>query len=166
MEKKTVKILFVCFGNICRSPTAAAVFKKLVTEEGFHEQIEVDSAGTSGYHIGDAADPRSIDAASKREVDLSDHRGRRVEEADFEKYHYVIAMDNENYSNLATLCTAGNWGKLKMFLDYSNEFEGREVPDPYYGGERGFEVVLDMAESASKGLLKEIKETYFVSTDA
>jgi protein-tyrosine phosphatase len=166
MEKKTVKILFVCFGNICRSPTAAGVFKKIVKQEGLDDHIEVDSAGTSGYHIGDSADPRSIDAASKRGIDITDHRGRRVEEADFDKYHYIIAMDNENYSNLATLCTAGNWGKLKMFLDYSNEFEGREVPDPYYGGETGFEVVLDMVESASKGLIKEIKDTVLVSTNA
>ncbi len=166
MEKKTVKILFVCFGNICRSPTAAGVFKKIVKEEGLDDHIEVDSAGTSGYHIGDSADPRSIDAATKRGIDITDHRGRRVEEADFDKYHYIIAMDNENYSNLATLCTAGNWGKLKMFLDYSNEFEGREVPDPYYGGETGFEVVLDMVESASKGLIKEIKDTVLVSTNA
>jgi len=166
MENKVVKILFVCFGNICRSPTAAGVFKNLVAEEGLNHKIHIDSAGTSGYHIGDKVDPRSHDAALRRGYDLSEHRGRRVEESDFDRYDYIIAMDNENYSNLATLCTAGNWGKLKMFLDYSNEFEGREVPDPYYGGETGFEVVLDMAESASKGLLKEIKEQFLVSSDA
>jgi len=166
MEKKNIKVLFVCFGNICRSPTAAAVFKQLVEKEGLSHIIEVDSAGTSGYHIGDAADARSIEAAATRGYNLNDHRGRRVESEDFETFDYILPMDNENYSQLATLCEGGNWGKLKMFMEFADGFAGKEVPDPYYGGERGFELVLDMVESASEGLLRDIKEQHLSETEA
>ena len=166
MEKKKIKVLFVCFGNICRSPTAAAVFKKTVEDEGLHEVIEVDSAGTSGYHIGDMADVRSRDAAASRGYDMDDHRGRRVEVEDFETFDYILAMDNDNYSQLATLCTPGNWGKLKMFMEFGDGFPGKEVPDPYYGKSEGFELVLDMVESASQGLLRDIKEKHLSETEA
>lgn len=166
MEKKKMKILFVCFGNICRSPTAEGVFRQIVKDEGLDHVIHVDSAGTAGYHIGDPADPRSVDAAMQRGYDISDHRGRRIETPDFDEFDYILAMDQENYSQLAAICTTGNWGKLKLFMEYASGFAGKEVPDPYYGGQRAFELVLDMVESASRGLLKEVREKMSITAIA
>lgn len=157
MEKKKTKVLFVCFGNICRSPTAEGVFRQMVKEDGLDHLVEVDSAGTAGYHIGDPADPRSVNAAMLRGYDITEHRGRRIEATDFDEYDYILAMDQENYSQLAAVCTTGNWNKLKLFMEFASGFAGKEVPDPYYGGPRAFDLVLDMVESASRGLLKEVK---------
>lgn len=152
-----VKVLFVCMGNICRSPTAHGVFLGLIRQQGLEDRIEVDSAGTHAYHIGNSPDRRAQHSALKRGIDISGLRARRVEEMDFENFDYVLAMDQENYGLLAELCQPCHRPKLKMFLEFAPQFNERDVPDPYYGDANGFEHVLDMVEAASLGLLKDIR---------
>jgi len=152
-----VKILFVCMGNICRSPTAEGVFRKLVVDEGLSHAIEIDSAGTHAYHIGSKPDARSQAAAQKRGIDLNSQRARKVNDLDFEMFDYILPMDRENYSNLIEQCPTHLEKKLQLFLEFASGFNEMEVPDPYYGGNQGFERVLDMVEEASKGLLWHIK---------
>lgn len=155
-----VKILFVCLGNICRSPTAEAVFRKLVEQEGLSDYFEIDSAGTAGYHIGDMADGRSIRHAEKRGYDLTSHRGRRLEAEDLDEYDYIITMDKSNYADVASLCTT-QWRKLKSFMEFAPETGYTEVPDPYSKGAETFELVLDLCEAAAKGLLNHLKSKHF-----
>lgn len=155
-----IKVLFVCMGNICRSPTAHGIFLALVKREGLEHLIEVDSAGTHAYHIGNPPDHRSQASALKRGVDLSSLRARRVAEVDFEKYDYVLAMDDENYGYLDALCPNGHKEKLKLLMDFAAHLNQREVPDPYYGGANGFERVFDMVEAAAQGLLKDIRKRH------
>lgn len=150
------KVLFVCLGNICRSPTAHGVFLKIVEDQSLNNMIEVDSAGTHAYHVGKQPDPRAQSAALRRGIDLSPLRARKVNPSDFEYFDYVLAMDYENYSNLERICPAGYEHRLRMFLDFASNFEEKEVPDPYYGGDSGFEHVLDLVDDASRGLLKDI----------
>ncbi len=154
---KKVRVLMVCMGNICRSPTAEGVFQSLVNEAGLQEQISVDSAGTHAYHIGEPPDRRSQQTASRRGYDLSSQRARRVSEQDFEDFDYVLAMDTDNYYGLEQLCSAKHRHKLRRFLEFAPQLEVQDVPDPYYGGGNGFEGVLDLVEAASKGLLEEIR---------
>lgn len=154
-----IKILFVCLGNICRSPTAEAVFRKLVETEGLSDYFEIDSAGTAGYHIGDMADSRSIRHAQKRGYDLTPHRARRIEAEDLDYYDYIITMDEDNYSNVAALCTT-QWKKLKRFMDFAPETGYDEIPDPYSRGPEAFELTLDLCEKAAKGLLDFLKEKH------
>lgn len=155
-----VKVLFVCMGNICRSPTAHGVFSGLVREQGLEHLIEVDSAGTHAYHIGNCPDPRTQQIALKRGVDLSQLRARRVQRGDFARFDYILAMDEENIENLAPLCPAEFRDKLKLFLEFAPELNQREVPDPYYGGTSGFERVLYLVEAASVGLLEDIRHRH------
>lgn len=155
MEK--VRVLFVCLGNICRSPTAHGVFAHLVEREGLGERIEVDSAGTHAYHVNDPPDPRAQAAASKRGVDLSVLRARKALQADFQEFDYVLAMDRSNFDHLLGLCPAGAEDKLRLFLSFAPELGEEEVPDPYYGGTAGFERVLDLIERAAEGLLADIR---------
>ena len=150
-------VLFVCLGNICRSPTADGVFKALVEERGLTDQIAVDSAGTAAYHIGNPPDSRSADAAQKRGYDLSPLRARQVIATDFEQFDYILAMDNENLANLQAMRPNNATAYLGLFLDFATVSED-EVPDPYYGGDQGFEHVLDLVESASIGLLQHIEK--------
>ncbi|MBL1276440.1 MAG: low molecular weight phosphotyrosine protein phosphatase [Ectothiorhodospiraceae bacterium] len=157
---KHVKVLFVCMGNICRSPTAEGVFAKQVKEANLSDHIEIDSAGTHAYHIGDAPDARSQKTALNRGIDLSRLKARRAVAADFDHYDYVLAMDRDNYQRLEGLCPAGSEYKLQLFLSFAPNLEHDEVPDPYYGGSMGFERVLDMIEVASEGLLQEIQLRY------
>ncbi len=152
-----VKVLFVCTGNICRSPSAAAVFWHHVEQAGCQSWIEVDSAGTHGYHVGAQADSRSIHHAQKRLIDLSAHRARQVTPVDFETYDYILAMDQENMDNLIRVCPPSQQIKLQRFLLYAEGFSETEVPDPYYGGAQGFERVLDLIEAASVGLLSHLQ---------
>ncbi|MBI4291014.1 MAG: low molecular weight phosphotyrosine protein phosphatase [Betaproteobacteria bacterium] len=149
-------VLFVCTGNICRSPTAEAIFRKRVAEAGLAERIVIDSAGTHGYHVGEAPDPRTQAAAARRGYDLSELRARKFEREDFFRFDLVLAMDEENYAFLAQLCQPSHGHKLKMMMDYAERFPERAVPDPYYGGTRGFERVIDMLEDAAQGLLQEL----------
>ncbi len=155
-----VRVLFICMGNICRSPTAQGVFTQLLKQAGLEHLIEVDSAGTHAYHIGEPPDVRAQQSAGKRGVDISHLRARRVEEADFERFDYVLAMDRENYIRLESLCETPHRSKLKLFLEFAPHLREEEVPDPYYGGSSGFERVLDMIEAASQGLLEDIRRRY------
>ncbi len=158
-----MKVLFVCLGNICRSPTAEAIFSKLALEEGVMDQLEVDSAGTNGFHIGQSPDPRSIKYAAKRGIDITPLRGRLIDRADFERFDLVIAMDNENVRQLTALCPEAMQGKINLLLSYARRCNYREVPDPYYGGAREFELVLDLIESGCRGLLDQLVIDGFVS---
>jgi len=155
-NKDNKSVLFVCMGNICRSPTAQAVFEQTVKNRGLADQISVDSAGTHAYHIGEQPDGRSQSAALDRGIDMSAQHARRVEVADFELFDYVIAMDKSNYKDLKQLASPAQRKKLHLFLDFSRDWDVTEVPDPYFGGSHGFERVLDMVESASEGLLEDI----------
>jgi len=159
-SSKQLRVLFVCMGNICRSPTAHAVFQKLVIEHGLKNIIEVDSAGTHAYHLGKKPDARACTIAAKRGYNLSKLRARKVKSADFEKFEYILAMDNENFTDLLTECNEEHKHKIKLFLEFSTQVEAQEVPDPYYGGLRGFEKVLDLVEDASNGLLNHIEFTH------
>jgi len=156
-ESGRVRVLFVCMGNICRSPTAQGVFRKLLQQEGLEEVVVADSAGTHAYHSGEPPDRRAQEAALRRGIDLSDLRARRVELADFTDFEYVVAMDQDNFEDLAKICPRGAERKLLLLMDFAPHLQTREVPDPYYGGESGFERVFDMVEAASQGLLLEIR---------
>jgi protein-tyrosine phosphatase len=150
------RVLFVCMGNICRSPTAEGVFKRLVTNAGLDAEIESDSAGTHDYHIGDPPDGRSQSAARRRGCDLSTLRARQVAHDDFAAFDYVLAMDETNLTALRGLCPANYRERVKLFLEFAPEAGRRDVPDPYYGGAQGFEDVLDLVELAAQGLLDHI----------
>jgi len=151
-----VNVLFVCMGNICRSPTAEGVFTGIVERAGLQEIIGIDSAGTHAYHVGDPPDPRAQKSAKARGIDISHLRARRAIEQDFERFDYVLAMDLDNLSNLLAICPSQYQNKLSLFLDFASQADLREVPDPYYGGPLGFERVLDMVEDAAQGLLQTI----------
>jgi len=152
-----VHVLFVCLGNICRSPTAHGVFQHFVDKEGLSEQIIVDSCGTGSFHIGEKPDPRTIKAAAKRQYDLSVLRARQLKPADFDTFHYILTMDRMNLGNAQALAPKTYQGHVGLFLDFSQQRTFTQVPDPYYEGDSGFELVLDLIEDASMGLLKEIK---------
>jgi len=156
-----VKVLFVCLGNICRSPTAHGVFEKLVQDEAMSHLIEVDSAGTAAYHVGNEPDRRAQQAARRRGIELSHLRARQAVADDFYEFDYVLAMDHENYHNLARICPTGMEHKLQLFLEYAHDFSEEAVPDPYYGGADGFEYVLDMVQNGAEGLLDHIRKTHF-----
>ena len=153
MTEIPVRILFVCMGNICRSPLAESIFRHLLAERGVEDLFEVDSAGTSGYHAGDPPDPRSAMHASRRGYDLSALRARRVREADFERFDLVLAMDWENLELLQAQCPAAHRGKLRRLTEFARRLDAEVVPDPYYSGADGFEHVLDVVEDACDGLV-------------
>ena len=155
-----VRVLFVCMGNICRSPTAEGVFRDLVERENLSAHIRTDSAGTHAFHIGEPPDRRSQAAAQKRGVDLSDLRGRQAESHDFETFDYLLAMDRDNHQNLLAIAPPGGEAKVRLFLEFAEGIGTHEVPDPYYGGGDGFERVLDMIEAASVGFLDHIRRTH------
>lgn len=152
------KVLFVCLGNICRSPTAEGIFRKVVGDARMHNQILVDSAGTGDWHIGKTPDSRTVNAARQRGYDLSLLRARQVCAADFDEYDYILAMDTANLGHLQTLAPKSYQGHLGLFLDFSKQLIHREVPDPYYGGAVGFELVLDLIEDAASGLLLRLQQ--------
>ncbi|MBS1202713.1 MAG: phosphotyrosine protein phosphatase [Chromatiaceae bacterium] len=155
-QSTKVKVLFVCMGNICRSPTAHGVFRYLVAEAGLETRIEIDSAGTHGYHVGEPPDERARETALARGVDIGDLRARRAEPEDFLYYDYILAMDQDNYHALSRTCPRGMERKLLLLMDYAPDLRRREVPDPYYGGQQGFDQVFDMVEAAARGLLADI----------
>ena len=151
-----ISVLFVCLGNICRSPTAHGVFHTLLHQRGLSERIAVDSCGTSGWHIGEAPDRRSTREAGRRGYDLKGLRARQFKASDFEQFHYILAMDYANLEQLRALCPPDYSGHLGLFLAFAEGTAEKEVPDPYYGGADGFSHVLDLVEAASEGLLREI----------
>ncbi|MGZ4954554.1 MAG: low molecular weight protein-tyrosine-phosphatase [Methylobacter sp.] len=161
-NREKIKVLFVCMGNICRSPTAEGVFTKLVRDHNLEAHFTIDSAGTHAYHVGNEPDLRSQSAALERGIDLSNLRARQVIHGDFEDFDYVLAMDDENYSILVSACPEQHKTKIKYFLDYAPHLKERQVPDPYYGGAYGFERVLDMVEEASAGFLKALRESGYI----
>lgn len=151
-----MRVLFVCLGNICRSPTAEGVFRHRVREAGLEERIHIDSAGTGDWHVGKAPDSRTCRAARLRGYDLSGLRARQFQREDFERFDLVLAMDRNNLRHIQAVRPATAWAELDLFLRrYDMALD--EVPDPYYGGEDGFEQVLDLIERASDALLAEIK---------
>jgi protein-tyrosine phosphatase len=156
-----IEVLFVCMGNICRSPTAEAVFRDMVEKAGMGRRILIDSAGTHDYHIGKPPDARAQSAALQRGYDMSASRGRQVQSADFDRFEYVLAMDNANLDILRRLRPHDATGHLGLFLEFSTRDGEREVPDPYYGGASGFKHVLDLVEDASAGLLAHIRREHF-----
>jgi protein-tyrosine phosphatase len=158
---KSVSVLFVCMGNICRSPTAHGVFRKLVHESGLAGRIAIDSAGTHAYHLGKPPDQRAQATAQRRGIDLSDLRARQASAADLAAFDYVLAMDQDNYLALLELCPADMKEKVRLFMDFAPQMRLREVPDPYYGGLTGFERVFDLVEAAAQGLLDEIRTRHF-----
>lgn len=149
----TKKVLFVCLGNICRSPTAEAVFRNMAAEAGL--EVLVDGAGTSGWHIGSPPDGRAQTAAGKRGYDLSGLRGRQIAPEDFNRFDLILAMDNSNLAKLQAACPADADAEIRLFLDYAAHLPEREVPDPYYND--GFDRVLDLLEEASAGLVRVLK---------
>lgn len=153
-----VCVLLVCMGNICRSPTAEGVLRALVERQGLSRWVEVDSAGTHGYHIGKAPDPRAHQAAARRGYDLSPLRARQVNDFDFVRFDHVLAMDRDNLALLKRACPVQHSHKLGLFLDYASECDEDEVPDPYYGGPEGFEHVLDLVEAAAAGFIAGLRE--------
>jgi len=155
MEKK--KILFVCLGNICRSPSAEAVFNGVIRKEGLANQFEVDSAGTSGWHAGEPADQRMQSHAIKRGYNLTSI-SRKFILSDFDYFDLIVAMDDSNLENLKRMArNQKDQSKLCKMTDFSREFDYDEVPDPYYGGSAGFELVLDLLEDSCEGLLEKLK---------
>lgn len=152
-----VKVLFVCTGNICRSPTAAGALRALAVERGLGEQIFVDSAGTHGYHLGEAPDWRAVIAARRRGIELSDLRARRVSRKDFERFDLIVAMDRGHHASLLRLCPNGYDHKLRLFMEYLPEQGTSDVPDPYYGCAEDFENVLDIVEQGARAILSEIE---------
>jgi len=158
MKAQAIKVLFVCMGNICRSPTAEAVFRHAVKQAGFDQLIECDSAGTHDYHTGEPPDERARRAATKRGYDMSGLRGRQVGKQDFERFDYVVAMDRRNLELLERVCPPRHVHKLALYGDFHEKYAGQEVPDPYYGGAQGFEQVLDMIEQISAGMLDRLRQ--------
>ena len=158
----TVSVLFVCLGNICRSPTAEGIFQHYVNQAGLQKKIIIDSAGTGEWHIGKAPDPRTQAAALTRGYDLGKLRARQVARNDFTKFDYILAMDKQNLTDLKDLCTTKFSGQLDLFLRFGTT-KVLEVPDPYYGGEKGFHQVVDLVEDAATGLLKHICKEHQIS---
>lgn len=154
-----IQVLFVCMGNICRSPTAHGVFRAQVRTAGLERRIGIDSAGTHGFHVGALPDRRAIRAAAERGYDLPDLRARRVETADLERFHYVLAMDRANLQILQGLDAGSGATRPVLLLDFVEDLRGREVPDPYYGAGNGFDDVLDLVEAGCAGLLEVIRHS-------
>jgi protein-tyrosine phosphatase len=155
-NKEQIRVLFVCMGNICRSPTAEAVTRALLAKADRAQAAELDSAGTHDYHVGNPPDGRMQEAAARRGYDLSGLRARQVEAADFARFDLVLAMDRDNLRLLTQRCPAEHRRKLKLFLEYAPSESVDEVPDPYYGGAAGFDRVLDLVEHAARGLIESL----------
>jgi protein-tyrosine phosphatase len=158
METTQTHILFVCLGNICRSPTAEAVFRTLAARDAPELNLRVDSAGTADYHVGSAPDRRALEAARRRGYDMSGRRARTVEPFDFERFDLILAMDRTNWSDLRHAAPPAARERVRLFLEYGPDTDVLDVPDPYYGGPNGFEEVLDLIEAASRGLLRHLQE--------
>ncbi len=151
-----MRVLFVCLGNICRSPTAEGVFRRLLEARGLAERVAVDSCGIGPWHVGKAPDPRAREAAARRGIDLSGLRARQLAADDFDRFDVLLAMDHDNLAAIEARRPPHSQVPARLFLAYAG-YPDRAVPDPYHGGERGFDEVLDLIEAASRGLLEEIE---------
>ena len=150
------RILFVCMGNICRSPTAEGVLREMAERRGVADRFHIDSAGPGDWHVGNPPDQRACDAARERGIDITDLRARQVNPGDFEQFDLVIAMDHSNRLSLYDLAGETHRSKVRLMLEYSEQRVGEDVPDPYYGGGHGFDLVLDLIEEACDNLLDEL----------
>lgn len=159
----TVDVLFVCLGNICRSPTAEAVFTERLKRNGMADIVRVDSAGTGDWHIGKSPDPRAQTAAEGRGYAMDHLRARQVTVEDFQRFDYVLAMDESNLDDLVAMCPDESRAQVGRFMDYHPQPGLDEVPDPYYGGDQGFDYVLDLVEQAAEGLVEYIRRHHFES---
>lgn len=157
-NSKKTSVLFVCMGNICRSPTAEGVFRAQALAAGIEPTLLIDSAGTHAYHVGAEPDARSQLYAEKRGYDLSRQRARQVNSSDFVQFDYLLAMDKDNLALLHAACPPEHRHKLALFMHYASHSGAQEVPDPYHGGARGFDVVLDYIEDASHGLIEVLRK--------
>ena len=157
MSEQKIRILFVCLGNICRSPSAEGVFRQLAEREGLLSALEIDSCGTGHWHIGKKPDARATAAAARRGVDLSGLRARQIEPEDLDRFDYILTMDRANLADVRDMWHQNGGTEPQLFLSFASA-NAMEVPDPYYGGEDGFDQVLDLIEQASEGLLREIRE--------
>jgi protein-tyrosine phosphatase len=153
------KVLFVCTGNICRSPTAEGVFRRVVQDAGLDGRISTDSAGTHDYHVGEAPDRRSVQAAKSRGFDIAGLRARKVRKSDFEEFDLILAMDRGHFDQLVRMAPEERRDRIKLFMDYAPDAPKREVPDPYYGEGTHFTEVLDLVEAASEGLLNSLRHS-------
>jgi protein-tyrosine phosphatase len=153
-----VRVLFVCLGNICRSPIAQGVFEGVLRREGLADEVAVDSAGTGAWHVGEPPDERAARSAAARGLDISGQRARQLEAGDCERFDYVLTMDEENYRAVSELCPGS--AVVRPFLDFAHSTPEREVPDPYFGGPDGFEKALDLAAEASEGLVEDIRRRH------
>lgn len=151
-----MRLLFVCMGNICRSPSAEGVFRRVLAQRAPDISVEIDSAGTHDYHVGNPPDRRAIEAARRRGIDLTTLRARQVSAEDFARFDLILAMDDENVEALKSRAPAEYRSRIRLLMDFAAEAPLRYVPDPYYGGASGFEQVLDLLEQASEGLLEEV----------
>lgn len=157
---KKVKVLFVCLGNICRSPLSAAIFKHKIKNNGMTSWVEVDSCGTSNYHIGDTADPRTLANASRNGISIN-HCVRKLSNDDLENFDFIFAMDKSNYQNILKLSNGGNFDhKIRMLRDFDPESKGGEVPDPYHGGEKGFQEVFEILDRATTNFIAFLEKEY------
>lgn len=152
-----IQVLFVCLGNICRSPTAHGVFRQAVEQAGLAGRIEIDSCGTGDWHVGKSPDQRAVVAALRRGVDISDLRARQIQPTDLQAYEYVLVMDRQNLNDVNRLWQQHGGTRPQLFLTYDDSDDTDEVPDPYYGGEQGFDRVFDLITHASEGLLADLR---------
>jgi protein-tyrosine phosphatase len=156
-----VRVLFVCMGNICRSPVSQGVFEQVVRREGLEDEVEADSAGTHSYHVGYPPDERAQRSAVRRGIDIGSQQARRLSPEDCGKFDYILFMDEENRRLVEPLCRGENSSvEVRLFIDYAPGRPESEVPDPYYGGPEGFELVMDLVEEASEGLLEDIRRRH------
>lgn len=153
---KKTRVLMVCMGNICRSPMAEGIMRRAVREAGLEQRIEIDSAGTHAYHIGSAPDPRAQKAAGRRGADISQLRGRKISDTDFDTFDYILVMDGDNYDRVIQRAPARHHRKVRRLLAFSRRYPNLDVVDPYYGGPQGFEENLDMIEDAVQGVIRDI----------
>lgn len=152
-----INILFVCMGNICRSPSAEGFFANALSESKFKDQVSIDSAGTHGYHVGHSPDPRAVATAQNFDVDISGLRARRVSASDFDDYDLIIAMDRSNFEDLKASQPDGSKASLRMMMDFHPQAQPEDVPDPYYGAMDGFTYMCELLDAATRGLLKDVE---------
>ncbi|MEX2016841.1 MAG: low molecular weight protein-tyrosine-phosphatase [Candidatus Hydrogenedentales bacterium] len=159
-----VSVLFVCLGNICRSPTAEGIFRRLLKERGYENDVHIDSSGTSNYHLGEPPDSRAIAKASKCGIDIANLRGRQVTSRDFEQFDYILAMDAENLRDLLQRCPPRHRDRVRLLMEFAPHLNVGAVPDPYFGGEDGFDHVYELIEAASEGLLRVLERDHLEIT--